>query len=727
MAGIRISIHKDFWGSLRSVTACPTITGFEEEQPDASLWPRIIGTIKKWAKKGEQLRVHFYDGDFTYELSAMAVPEYNLRLEKYEDGRDPPRGRGDGARGIPPAVAPAMTEVTFTSTYSSGAVDQQLVWKLIDKDGVRVDARTEPRFKAQFKVGSKHVYNTEYKMVKAFIPPKWLARLTKYLNQRLDGARHKTRKTTEGECERFMWYMVALAINRGVPLNQAWSQKRKGIVPPLGMGDFGMGSKRFELLRKLFGQAYDTEEEGMDPTDPYRYARFWVDEYNEHMNDTIVPSWMLAPDESMSQYKPSQTGVSNGQKVSDADNIPSLDFLPRKPEPLGKELKTLCDGDSGIFLAVEIQEGKERHCHQEWYDEWGHTTAQCLRLVKPWLKDDKERVFVADSWFSGVRTSEALWTLSSGKMFSIGDVKTNSGGFPKIEFANACPPGDGEWATFQTVLKHLDHPTLTQMDLYGVVHRRGGGVHTYIFNCGQTLAGKNMHHDLDDAEDDEVKLGGRPCPKVLNDYTKGQPWVDVGNMFRQHELGMEKRFPTTSWPFRLFTTMWGIVLASAAQAFHYFHPTSEGQTFIAFCTEAANQGVYCDVFADSDEAIESDDDDEADSSGKRRASSTVPGSRSPKRPNTGAGSCSTPGQHTLAPISTIRGFQGSFQQLCGVCKVRCGTYCVQCSSTKVPQSLVPVHLPEVRGVKYKCFKTHLADPGKSAWAVPKVKARKRRA
>lgn len=84
-----------------------------------------------------------------------------------------------------------------------------------------------------------------------------------------------------------------------------------------------------------------------------------------------------------------------------------------------------------------MQEGKDRHAKMEWYDEWGHTTAQCLRLAKPWLSANVERVFAADSWFMGVRTAAALWTLSSGKMFSLGDVKTNMDGFPKLDFINA--------------------------------------------------------------------------------------------------------------------------------------------------------------------------------------------------------------------------------------------------------------------------------------------------
>mmetsp|Transcript_79204 Transcript_79204/g.157487 ORF Transcript_79204/g.157487 Transcript_79204/m.157487 type:complete len:111 (-) Transcript_79204:719-1051(-) len=110
------------------------------------------------------------------------------------------------------------------------------------------------------------------------------------------------------------------------------------------------------------------------------------------------------------------------------------------------------------------------------------------------------------------------------------------------------------------------------MKLNAVAYRRGSAVHTYLFNAGTTLQGKNMMHDMADVDDDEVLMNGRPCPRVLNDFTQGQPWTDVGNKIGQHELGMEYRFPTTHFPNRLFTTMWGIVLVSAFQAFKYFWP-----------------------------------------------------------------------------------------------------------------------------------------------------------
>lgn len=36
-----------------------------------------------------------------------------------------------------------------------------------------------------------------------------------------------------------------------------------------------------------------------------------------------------------------------------------LTYLPRKPTPLGFQLKTLCDGQSHILLNMEICEGKD--------------------------------------------------------------------------------------------------------------------------------------------------------------------------------------------------------------------------------------------------------------------------------------------------------------------------------------------------------------------------------
>lgn len=734
VSGIRISIHKDFWPGLKDVEECPESTE-EEPGPDAAMWPRIVGTIKRWQNIKEfKLRMSYYDGEQTNALQYMVDDAFGLRLEKYADGRDPPRGRGDGARGTQPAAAAApVPDVTFRAVYSVGSTEQTLVWKQLPKEGVRVDARTEERFKPVIKSGNVSNIKTPYQMVKMMIPPKWLTRMEKYINQRLSGLNHKNRKTTTGECERFLWYMVALALHPGIPLEDAWRVTPKALTPALHLGRFGISFKRFKKLRHYMGECFDMTGEGMDMTDPYRYCRFWPEEYNENMQDVLTPGWLLAPDESMCQFKPTVTGVTDsepGKHPDDWNRIPHLDWVPRKPEPLGKELKTMCCGCTGAFINIEMQEGKTHHERMEWYAEWGHTTAQCLRLAKPWLYANKERVFAADSWFMGVRTAEALWTLSSGKIYALGDVKTNSSGFDKKGFIDAVPPGDGEWSTFSTSLKGLDHPTIKEMDLYACAHRRGATVHTYLFTAGTTLIGKPMLHDIDDDADSNVKIGGRPAPRVLNDYTLGQPHSDVGNKYRQHELRMEARFPTTCFPFRLLTTMWGIVLVSAARSFAYFHPGLYGEsTFLDFCRDAATVGLDCDRDErDSDELDDSDDDVRAASGGKRKGPSHTnsaakkqksmkPGSSSPSAKAPDAAPSQT---HTLAPINMIAGWQGSGQQECGVCGLRVSTYCVECSAGQLPTSIKPVHQVTVRGTGHACYKQHVRQPHMTLWRTPRA-------
>ena len=126
VAGVRISIDKGYWPELAQVTDAPDAG---EHAADLALWPRIIGTITKWAKKGEALRIKWYDGLQTNELKDMVDPDFNMRFEKYLDGRDPPHGRGENARGVPPPVADAPADAaSFKATYTFGQPDRELTW-----------------------------------------------------------------------------------------------------------------------------------------------------------------------------------------------------------------------------------------------------------------------------------------------------------------------------------------------------------------------------------------------------------------------------------------------------------------------------------------------------------------------------------------------------------------------------------------------------------------------
>ena len=63
-------------------------------------------------------------------------------------------------------------------------------------------------------------------------------------------------------------------------------------------------------------------------------------------------------------------------------------FVPRKPEPLGVEIKTMGDAQSGILMHLEIVKGKAKDVKPKYYapqDGVGSTAATTLRLSEPWF------------------------------------------------------------------------------------------------------------------------------------------------------------------------------------------------------------------------------------------------------------------------------------------------------------------------------------------------------
>ena len=197
--------------------------------------------------------------------------------------------------------------------------------------------------------------------------------------------------------------------------------------------------------------------------------------------------------------------------------IPFASYVERKPDTYGNEIKVIADGDAGNLLGLKIEEGESCHSQWEWHDEYGHTTAVSLHLLKPYFpkagQPKLKRIYGGDSWFMGVKSVEAIFIESNGTIFPFGDVKTNTSRFPKTELAEHCGPDSGDWAVMTTNIKLPDSTMLPAM---GLAHKRGPEVHTFISTHGLTLPGNPQRH-----KDDEWDVTGhtvpRKCPKVLNE------------------------------------------------------------------------------------------------------------------------------------------------------------------------------------------------------------------
>lgn len=103
-----------------------------------------------------------------------------------------------------------------------------------------------------------------------------------------------------------------------------------------------------------------------------------------------------------------------------------LTYLPRKPTPLGFQMKTLCDSTSHILLNAEVCEGKDIDRTKPFAESLGVTSATTLRVAQPYWS--KGMVLYADSWFGSLKTAAEL--LGRG-MYSIMNVKVATRGYPK--------------------------------------------------------------------------------------------------------------------------------------------------------------------------------------------------------------------------------------------------------------------------------------------------------
>ena len=75
-----------------------------------------------------------------------------------------------------------------------------------------------------------------------------------------------------------------------------------------------------------------------------------------------------------------------------------------------------------------------------------------------------------------------------------------------------------------------------------------------------------------------------------------QPKIDTQNRYRQDILGIEFRYPTSCWPFRLFTTVLGMTFGNAYTAFEYFVRPYNG-SFLEFVNELCYDGMLNEIVA----------------------------------------------------------------------------------------------------------------------------------
>ena len=183
--------------------------------------------------------------------------------------------------------------------------------------------------------------------------------------------------------------------------------------------------------------------------------------------------YLVQADESMSAY------TDYGSERQKGTDIPSLDVVKRKPEPVGKELKDAADALSGAIFLLEIMRPASDHASQEFADRFSYTSALNLRLTKPLHEvapNRGRRIYVADAHFGSVDDAEIM---ALHGMHSILTVKGHTRRFPAKPLADHCGPNASDWAAMRTLIgRDPSNPVY----IYAIGHRRGkeaAGNHSY--------------------------------------------------------------------------------------------------------------------------------------------------------------------------------------------------------------------------------------------------------
>ena len=202
-----------------------------------------------------------------------------------------------------------------------------------------------------------------------------------------------------------------------------WATTQQGMMPHPNFGR-RLDKGRFDrMLRHLARGPGGCE----DANGPWHAIRPWVGGHNKTRKREFQWGWCAVVDETMFAWR--GKGGPGG--------MPHVSHVPRKPEDLGCELKTVCDGTSGVMMFMEIQEGQARTRRKQWHQEHGATTSCTLRCAKePGFaeahrrpEERGQRAFLGDSWFAGVKTTMALEKELGCKF--LGPVKTSTAGFPQ--------------------------------------------------------------------------------------------------------------------------------------------------------------------------------------------------------------------------------------------------------------------------------------------------------
>lgn len=318
----------------------------------------------------------------------------------------------------------------------------------------------------------------------------------------------------------------------------------------------------------MFGRKEDWYKENRDRG--WEVMRPILHDFNGKRRSLFKVSLLLL-DESMSGWRP---------KTSKLGGLPNMTYEPRKPVPLGTQLKNGVECLSGVLafqdivMAPEIQRQKgylveddqvtPEKSHLPTEDDIQAHVAEVLRQVEG--AGLKRGGWVGgDAWFGSVMSCVELM-----KRFGVHStfiIKNNTFLFPIAPLLAVLQARHGEhpaghWVVMKTVI--------SDVQLLAIAYAWSQkGISYFISTCGCTQPSETKYTTKFENEWGHIDFKLIDRPNIVHFLYEYLPLIDEHNKQRQSLICLEKRWLTKDPWFRLLTTLVGMSVVDMHRFFRY--------------------------------------------------------------------------------------------------------------------------------------------------------------
>ena len=522
-----------------------------------------------------------------------------------------------------------------------------------------------------------------------FLFPNMLDDIVRWTNSAFPA---RVAQTTKHEVVKFFGIQYAMTQYPTRQRHNYWSLHDSDLLPAPAFGQrFGMSRDRFEMLVRYM-TFHDPDLDLAVPLDPWRKVRTFVNMFNLNRAENVTPGWVLVVDESTSKWR----GLGDWYDLG----MPHITKIPRKPEPVGLELKDMCDGESGIMLYLEIMEGKQEMESKEFCSGGNKAgTAHCLRCTKPW--HGSGRVLVGDSAFASTQASIALYKHG---IYFVGLVKTSTSMYPKRHLQTMPMAERGDTATFSAT---KDRVTMLA-HVWNDPGKPGKPRKCLVSTFGTTLDAEPIERPRKRKREDgtwEDWKRSVKCTQLVRTYFKYAGAIDRHNRVRMDGIRMERTLEFKTWWCRVISSILGII---ATDAFYAMRIDDADLQLDSFMELLASQMIFntldgsplYQMAAQTRSAI-------SEAAAASTSSELMDAIDKLRQAVVATDNSQVTCKHNIHQLRELEKYQGKtkVQLTCAVCKhVSATLYCADCSGG-AHQKIVPLCGP---ATKKQCLSIHCA-------------------